>query len=170
LISGELIMESASDANIKKPQATTQAQTNKPLLRRGSTGEDVEELQKLLTQWQAFTGKIDGNFGQQTEKGVKAFQHRVFLVEDGIVGQLTWQALYVGAPVNMPILKQGSRGQAVTMLQRVLKETRDYGAPIDGDFGPQTDTAVKAFQKRSNLPIDGVVEERTWQALSKVPH
>ncbi len=163
-------MESASEANTTTPRAKTQAQLNKPVLRQGSKGKDVEELQKLLAHWQAFTGPINGSFGPQTENGVKAFQHRVFLVEDGIVGALTWQALYTGAPVNMPVLKRGSRGDAVIVLQGVLKETRDYTLGIDGDFGPGTEAAVKAFQKRSKLKEDGIVEEQNWHALSKVPH
>jgi len=165
-------MPSTSDANAAKPQATTQAQAqlNKPVLKKGSKGKDVEELQKLLTHWDVYTGPINGTFGPQTEQGVIAFQHRVFLLEDGIVGDLTWQALYSGTPVNMPVLKRGSKGQAVTTVQTVLQLTRDYTSTIDGDFGPRTETAVKAFQTRSNLRNDGVVEDKTWYALSKVPH
>jgi peptidoglycan hydrolase-like protein with peptidoglycan-binding domain len=163
-------MESSSDAKTTTPKATAQARLNKPVLRSGSTGKDVEELQNLLTQWKTFTGPVNGNFGPQTEKGVIDFQHRVFLAEDGIVGQLTWQALYSGAPVNMPVLKRGSQGEVVMTLQRVLQSTRDYSSAIDGDFGSLTETAVKAFQKRSKLTQDGIVSDDTWYALSKVPH
>jgi peptidoglycan hydrolase-like protein with peptidoglycan-binding domain len=170
-LQGELTMQSASDATPLTPQATINAQLNKPVLRRGSKGKDVEERQKLLTLHKTFTGPINGSFGPQTEKGVIDFQHRVFLVEDGIVGKLTWQALYSGAPVNMPVLKRGSKGEAVITLQRVLQKSRDpYTGSLDGDFGSRTETAVKAFQKRSELPEDGVVADRTWHALSKVPH
>lgn len=71
----------------------------------------------------------------------------------------------------MPVLKRGSKGEAVITLQRVLQKTRDpYSGSLDGDFGSRTETAVKAFQKRSELPEDGVVADRTWHALSKVPH
>ncbi len=163
-------MQSVSNANAATAQAPTKAQLNKPVLRRGSKGKDVAELQQLLTHWGTFNGPINGNFGPQTEKGVIDFQHRVFLVEDGIVGQLTWQALYTGAPVNMPVLQRGSQGEAVKTLQRVLQLTRDYSSTIDGNFGSLTENAVKAFQKRSNLQDDGIVEDDTWYALSKVPH
>jgi peptidoglycan hydrolase-like protein with peptidoglycan-binding domain len=163
-------MQSGSDMNATAMKAPTQAQLNKPLLRRGSQGKDVEELQKLLTYWKTFTGPINGNFGPQTEQGVIDFQHRVFLLEDGIVGSLTWQALYSGAPANMPVLQRGSQGKAVISLQTVLQLTRDYSGAIDGDFGSRTETAVKAFQKRNKLKDNGIVNDDTWYALSKVPH
>lgn len=163
-------MSSVSNANAATPQATRKTPLNKPVLRRGSQGKDVEELQQLLTHWKTFNGPINGNFGPQTEKGVIDFQHRVFLVEDGIVGQLTWQALYTGAPVNMPVLQRGTQGEAVKTVQRVLQLTRDYSSTVDGDFGILTEKAVKAFQKRSNLQDDGIVEDDTWYALSKVPY
>ena len=161
---------SNADAAAATSQAPTQTPLNKPVLRRGSQGKDVEELQQLLTHWKTFNGPINGNFGPQTEKGVIDFQHRVFLVEDGIVGQLSWQALYTGAPVNMPVLQRGSQGEAVKTVQRVLQLTRDYSSTVDGDFGTFTEKAVKAFQKRSNLQDNGIVEADTWYALSKVPH
>lgn len=162
-------MQSADTSNIATPNATTQA-AKKPVLQRGSKGKDVEELQKLLTQWNVYTGPINGNFGPQTEQGVINFQHRIFLVEDGIVGALTWEGLYTGAPVNMPVLQRGSKSKAVVTAQNILQLTRDYTGKLDGDFGSQTDKAVRAFQRRSDLPQDGVVEYRTWHSLSKVPH
>ncbi|MGL5064487.1 MAG: peptidoglycan-binding domain-containing protein, partial [Microcoleus sp.] len=79
----------------------------KPTLKRGSTGPAVKELQQLLFHWGYYYGAIDGIFGPYVENAVKNYQHRVFLAEDGVVGSLTWQALYSGAPVNMPILMNG---------------------------------------------------------------
>lgn len=163
-------MQSADTTNIAAPNASTQFATNKPVLKRGSKGKDVEELQKLLTHWDVYTGPVNGTFGPQTEQGVITFQHRIFLVEDGIVGALTWEGLYTGAPVNMPVLQRGSKGQAVVTLQSILQLTRDYTGKLDGDFGSQTDKAVRAFQPRNGLTADGVVEYRAWHKLSKVPH
>jgi peptidoglycan hydrolase-like protein with peptidoglycan-binding domain len=151
-------------------QANAQAQINKPLLQLGARGEAVRELQVLLTNLSVYIGTIDGIFGRDVKSAVIAYQHRVFLVEDGIVGPLTWQALYAGGPVNMPILQQGSKGKTVLTLQRLLNITKDYLGAIDGDFGSGTKAAVQAFQKRSGLVADGIVGERTWNALSKIPH
>jgi peptidoglycan hydrolase-like protein with peptidoglycan-binding domain len=150
-------------------QTKATAQLNKPVLQLGSRGEAVKELQTLLAKWNTYTGEIDGVFDLVVKQAVMAYQRRVFLVEDGIVGNLTWQALYKGAPVNMPVLKQGSKGKQVLLVQQQLKSTGEYRGTLDSDFGPVTKAAVIAFQKRSNLVADGIVGDRTWHALSKIP-
>lgn len=143
----------------------------KPTLRRGSTGQAVKELEQLLFHWGYYFGLIDGIFGIEVEKAVKRYQHRVFLAEDGVVGPLTWQALYSGAPVNMPILMNGSSGNAVKIVQNVLKLNGYYMGFVDGFFGPMTKVAVIQFQTAKGLlPADGIVGPRTWHALSKLPH
>jgi peptidoglycan hydrolase-like protein with peptidoglycan-binding domain len=143
---------------------------NKPVLQEGSKGEPVKELEKLLQHYGLYSGAIDGIFGPVVTKGVKSFQHKVFLREDGIVGDKTWRALYSGAPVDMPTLKKGSKGELVKTVQKILLSTKDYKGAIDGDFGPATETAVKAFQTRLKFLSDGVVGDKTWFELSKVPH
>lgn len=151
-------------------QSIAQGQLSKPILKRGDKGTAVKELQNLLGYWDIYSGEIDGNFSSEVEVAVKSYQRRVFLKEDGIVGQLTWQALYSGAPVNMPVLRRGDRGQAVTTLQSVLKASGEFKQEPTGSFGTITDTAVRAFQKRKALLVDGIVGAKTWHALSKVPH
>ena len=143
---------------------------NKPTLQMGSTGQAVIELQQLLFHWQYYFGPFDGNFTNAVKNAVIAYQHRVFLIEDGIVGSMTWQALYSGAPVNMPILMNGSSGNAVKIVQKVLKSNGYYLGTIDGLFGPMTRVAVIQFQTAKVLPADGIVGARTWHALSKLPH
>ncbi len=60
-------------------------------------------------------------------------------------------------PLAPIILKIGTRGQAVKVLQERLNENLfDPGIP-DGIFGPMTDKAVKAFQKAKALDVDGIV-------------
>lgn len=66
-----------------------------PTLRRGSSGASVRELQTLLRNQGFDPGPIDGDFGPKTEAAVKAFQRSKGLVQDGIVGILTWTALGV---------------------------------------------------------------------------
>lgn len=62
---------------------------NRPILRRGSTGEEVKEVQTILEI------TVDGQFGPITEAAVKGFQREsdVDLVVDGIVGAKTWTEL-----------------------------------------------------------------------------
>ncbi|AFZ08902.1 Peptidoglycan-binding domain 1 protein [Oscillatoria nigro-viridis PCC 7112] len=144
---------------------------NKPTLQRGSTGQAVKELQQLLYHWGYYFGPIDGIFDIEVENAVKRYQHRVFLREDGIVGPLTWQALYSGAPVNMPILMEGSSDNAVKIVQNVLKLNGYYRGFVDGFFGRMTKVAVIQFQTAKGLlPADGIVGPKTWHALSKLPH
>ncbi len=66
---------------------------------------------------------------------------------------------------RLPTLRFGDRGSAVRVLQRLLVSKR-YPIRIDGDFGVLTETAVKAFQSRRGLTVDGIVGPRTWRALS----
>ena len=63
------------------------------------------------------------------------------LLVDGECGEQTWAAL----ASNMPLVKKGSKGWAVTALQAALNE---LGADLDadGDFGPLTEKAIKQFQ------------------------
>lgn len=63
-------------------------------------------------------------------------------------------------------LKLGSKGKEVEQLQSKLKELGFFGSKIDGSFGPLTDEAVRAFQKKNNLEVDGVVGEKTLAVLS----
>ncbi len=67
----------------------------KPMLRRGSSGEYVKELQGLLIALGYSCGKwgADGEFGRSTESAVKLYQAERNLEVDGIVGEKTWAAL-----------------------------------------------------------------------------
>lgn len=70
-----------------------------------------------------------------------------------------------GAPrSDLPVLRMGARGRAVTELQRAL-QARGYPIADDGAFGPRTRAAVRHFQARRGLEVDGAVGRRTWAAL-----
>lgn len=70
-----------------------------------------------------------------------------------------------GCEVKLPVLRQGSRGDAVRALQLLLSgRACDCGA-ADGAFGPRTDAAVRRFQRARGLTVDGVAGVRTWGAL-----
>ena len=70
------------------------------VLRRGSKNSAVLFLQKLLLSYLYPITSLDGVFGAETERAVKAFQTENGLLNDGIVGKNTWQALLksVGRP------------------------------------------------------------------------
>ena len=159
-------------------------------LRRGDSGEDVRIIQRQLTRiaknYPAF-GKpgTDGVFGAATEASVKAFQKHFNLTADGVVGRMTWDAIwsqyqslqsdinqstngYPGSP-----LRRGDRGDAVRKVQFWLRiAATNYSSipspAVDGIFGSGTEAAVKAFQREFGLTADGVVGSATWQKLYEI--
>jgi len=66
----------------------------RPTLRIGNTGLHVAVLQAQLHFWLFMPGPMDGIFGPLTQRAVMAFQRDRGLVPDGIVGPLTWAALF----------------------------------------------------------------------------
>ena len=66
---------------------------------------------------------------------------------------------------SMPVIGFGSSGISVRVLQKLLV-SNGYGIPVDGVFGPITETAVKAFQNRRSLSADGMVGQKTWWELT----
>jgi N-acetyl-anhydromuramyl-L-alanine amidase AmpD len=66
-----------------------------------------------------------------------------------------------------PLLRRGSAGWQVKRLQRLLRQQGLLPEPaqIDGDFGPVTEAAVRAFQELHGLEVDGIVGPLTWGAL-----
>ena len=143
------------------------------ILRQGSKGNAVSELQQLLQNKGFYTGKIDGDFGQGTLNAVLKFQKDNGLQADGIVGNSSWAALRAASKpatnptsVNiLPTLLPGSKGGAVNQAQQLLKAKGYYQGRLDGDFGTGTRDAIAAFQRANGLTVDGKVGEKTWQKL-----
>ncbi|MBM6617878.1 peptidoglycan-binding domain-containing protein [Bacillus suaedaesalsae] len=65
------------------------------------------------------------------------------------------------------VLKVGSKGESVKIMQRALNKAMGAELSEDGVFGPNTKTAVVAFQKSKNLSQDGVYGAKTHASLSK---
>ena len=142
-----------------------------PMLYRGCTGDAVKTLQEKLNAKGFDSGNVDGIFGAKTYAAVTAFQKANSLGVDGIVGKLTWAKLYDATPVNVtpvttqPMLRTGSRGDAVRKLQELLNAKGYTCGSVDGIFGSKTYAAVLAFQKANGLAADGIVGPLTWGKL-----
>ncbi len=63
------------------------------VLRQGSRGAEVKEVQRRLKQWGYYSGTVDGIFGAGTKQAVIAFQKKNGLTADGVVGRATYKAL-----------------------------------------------------------------------------
>ncbi|MCL1494663.1 MAG: peptidoglycan-binding protein [Pseudanabaena sp. Salubria-1] len=139
------------------------------ILRQGSKGSAVAELQQLLQSKGFYSGKIDGDFGAGTTNAVLKFQKENGLVPDGIFGSSSWAKLRVvvipTSAQGLPTLLPGSKGAAVSQAQQLLKDKGYYQGRIDGDFGVGTRDAIAAFQRANGLTIDGKVGEQTWKKL-----
>lgn len=64
--------------------------------------------------------------------------------------------------VHFKVLKKGSKGEWVERVQKALQ------IHVDGDFGPQTEAAVTAFQEANGLTRDGIVGRNTYRALGLI--
>lgn len=63
------------------------------------------------------------------------------------------------------VYKQGSRGETVKTIQTKLKNWGYYNGAVDGIFGSKTKEAVKYFQRKNKLTVDGIVGNATLKAL-----
>jgi uncharacterized protein (TIGR03034 family) len=79
--------------HLKMKQHQVPAASSGKVLRLGSRGESVADLQKRLQQDGLYKHKIDGIYGSKTTDAVKQLQQRKGLVADGVVGPKTWAAL-----------------------------------------------------------------------------
>ena len=158
------------------------------ILKRGSKGSDVVELQTLLREHGFFEyEKITGYFGKITEDGVKNFQKSKGLKADGIVGTQTWAAIKSEVVVETTTqetkqdvdidvvemsgsvsgtISEGMEGEEVQKVQKRLQELGLYEySRLTGYYGSITEDAVKSFQKAYGLKEDGVVGPQTMEKL-----
>ena len=135
-----------------------------PLLKKGSTGEAVRQLQRALKELGYDPGEVDGDFGAKTESAVQAFQRDRGLDVDGIVGEITWLNIDE-ADTSNPTLRNGSTGNPVRRCQKRLTLGGYDTGGVDGIFGANTESAVRTFQRDQGLTEDGIVGPRTWERI-----
>ncbi len=80
------------------------------VLKQGSKGGEVKEVQRRLKQWGYYNGSVDGVYGAQTIEAVKKFQRKNGLTADGICGRSTYVALGMNESANA--LGKGNSGQS----------------------------------------------------------
>lgn len=165
------------------------------VLKSGSKGTAVKQMQQRLKELDYLSGTADGEFGSATTKAVRDFQANNGIGVDGVAGKTTLTTLYsdnakamtstsktappAGSPTpkptakptatpnwsNVRYLELGSSGTDVKKLQNRLIELGYLGGKADGDFDIATDTALRAFQKKAGIDQDGVAGPATQKKL-----
>ena len=133
----------------------------------GYTNVQIAGLQVALKARGIYTGPVDGVSGPETARSVRIFQRRAGLTVDGIAGPQTRAALgTLGRPLfGRRILKRGRTGWDVSVLQFLLARRGLLGTDVDGRFGATTDRAIRKFQRRNGLAVDGVAGPATFAKL-----
>lgn len=142
-----------------------------------TNGADVLRIQKRLKELGYFAGSLGGNYGPITAAAVIAFQKQNGLDADGIIGPITWSALFDSGALAKTIVqvvysqklkntgKPYMGGEDVLAVQLALISAGfDPGEP-DGFYGPMTEAAVRAFQAARGLLVDGITGPLTWKVL-----
>ncbi|WP_138502794.1 N-acetylmuramoyl-L-alanine amidase [Nostoc sp. PA-18-2419] len=100
----------------------------------------------------------DGINGSNTKSAIEKFQTIVGVQATGIAGPTTWNSINVILAKRIIRLNHAG-GEVIRYLQYRL------GVEVDGVYGPQSEAAMKNFQKQNGLQADGIVGPTTWQKL-----
>ncbi|MBE6633245.1 MAG: peptidoglycan-binding protein, partial [Ruminococcaceae bacterium] len=165
------------------------------VLRQGDSGIEVANLQFFIDYLSAYYNTIpsltvDGSFGAVTEQAVRAVQRTFGLPVDGVVGEITWEAIYdaylgivrtvppeyvEGVVIPFPgvVLRIGADSPEVRVLQEYLNVIAEAYPNIPtlnptGYFGNLTRSAVTAFQNTFGLEPTGTVGAITWNAIANI--
>lgn len=135
------------------------------VLRRGSRGRMVTLLQNALKEAGFNIGTVDGLFGTRTRDAVRELQKAAGLPITGVVDDATWFAIAPFIDWSGTLLRLGDRGVLVGIMQYALQNAGFDAGGVDGIFGRNTQSALRAFQRANNLVDDGVAGPRTWRVL-----
>ncbi len=160
-------------------------------VKKGSKGNNAVLVQARLIELGYLSGAADGQFGSQSVAALKAFQQKNGLKADGVAGSGTYEVLFSvlalgvdftpvtvppSAPVvettyppittdNVVVIKQGVTGEAVKRLQARLTELGYYESVQDGKCKADDVAAIRAFQRKNGLTVDGVAGYDTQSIL-----
>ena len=126
---------------------------------------NVARIQSTLNEKYGLNISVDNIYGNETKKAlVKGLQtelNKQFgskLAVDGIFGTNTYKAC-----INV---RKGAEGNIAWLIQSMLI-CKLFNINADGIFGPATENAVREFQKRNGLSVDGIVGKNTFNKLFK---
>ncbi|MDU0293652.1 N-acetylmuramoyl-L-alanine amidase [Saccharothrix longispora] len=144
------------------------------LLRRGDFGPDVAEVRATLTKLGLLSDPQPSQvFDLPVEHAVRAFQQQRGLITDGLVGPATYRALRdatyrLGDRPLAFLMAQPVTGDDVSALQERLLELGYDAGRANGEFGQQTEQALRSFQRDYGLIVDGMCGPDTVRALRQL--
>jgi peptidoglycan hydrolase-like protein with peptidoglycan-binding domain len=135
---------------------------------RAEAGDEpalVKALQCLLTERDAYAGKVNGVYNAATLAAAQAWQKAHALPVRTYFTRRGWMSLVVTGP--QPVLKFGSTGPGVRRVQRALNAARSGTAlDVTGVFDGRTDRALRSWQASTERKAVGVLNPGTWAALA----
>lgn len=135
-------------------------------LKLGFTGQDVTNAQYRLYNlgYLSSASDVNGTYDEKTMEAVKKLQESNGIAADGIYGTDTYNLLY-SDDVKANVLALGEESDLVKKYQQILIDLGYMGGTADGQFGKTTQDALKAFQSRNDLVVDGYLGPDTRAAL-----
>lgn len=134
------------------------------ILRSGSSGGEVKEVQRRLKEWGYYTGKVDGVFGKATKNAVIAFQKKNGLTADGVVGKATYKALGMNSSYNaLAGVQSGATGGFSSADVYLLAKTiyaEGRGEPYTGQVAIGAVVLNRVRSKQFPNSVSGVVYQK----------
>jgi hypothetical protein len=124
----------------------------------------VKALQCLLKEKGVYAGRVNGTYNERLRTSLRGWQKsHGFAVRD-IWTRPNWMSLLVAGQGK--VLKWGSAGPEVRRLQRALNAAHDdAGVGVTGAFKEATGAALRTYQRRVGVKVNGIAGPSTWQAL-----
>jgi N-acetylmuramoyl-L-alanine amidase len=143
------------------------------VFRRGDTGPEVVHIRAILTRLGMLPSGAAGDFDDDCDHAVRAFQQARGLSADGLVGPDTLRALdearwTLGDRILTYSTSRMLVGDDVADLQRRLADLGFDPGRCDGMFGRRTDEAVREFQRNIGIASDGTCGPETVKALGRL--
>lgn len=130
-------------------------------LKEGDLGYRVEAVGSFLKEDGYFKGEPEGDFTSELTGAVNAYQDARAIPNTGTVNKDTWDQM----SSDIGLVQSGdARSDVVTGIQSSL-DALGYDLTVDGQYGPGTVKAIKAFQKAKDIDVDGIVGPLTFRAM-----
>jgi cell wall-associated NlpC family hydrolase len=140
-------------------------QEGSAMLTPGMESEDIAKLQERLMELDYMEyDEPTGYYGFQTQYALQLFQRQHGLLIDGIAGEETLSLIY-STEAHKYAVRLEDKGTDVKSLQERLQDLGYLTTKATGYFGTATEKAIKAFQKRNSLTVDGTVGSNTRESL-----